>query len=90
MRVVLSDDVITQPVSDELVLLDFASGQYFGLDAVGARMLELLLAHDDRPEVVRTLLEEFEVDAARLERDLDGLVAALVARGLVRPHAPPA
>jgi hypothetical protein len=84
MRLQLQQDVITQRVAADLVLLKLGTGDYFGLDAVGARMLELLMAHDERARVVELLLAEFEVERAQLETDLAGLVARLEAQGLVR------
>jgi hypothetical protein len=80
----ISDQVIYKPVGDELVLLDFQSGMYYGLDPVGVRMWELLAAGWSLGDVVDTMLGEFDVARETLERDVDALVGELERRGLVR------
>ncbi|MBI3726206.1 PqqD family protein, partial [bacterium] len=59
------------------------TGLFFGLDAMGTRVWNLLAEHGDPRRAVETLLEEFDVDRARLERDVEELVAALLAHGLL-------
>ena len=44
----VSDEVVAREVGGEMVLLDLASGQYFGLDTVGGRIWELL---SERPAI---------------------------------------
>ncbi len=88
MALSVPDDVITQPVGDEIVLLKFGTGQYYGLDGIGTRMWNLLVEHGDKSHVIDVLLEEYEVDRASLTRDLDDLVGRLVEQGLLA-HAPP-
>lgn len=79
----LSDDVVTREVGDETMLLDLASGTYFGLDAVGGRFWQLLEEGKSPVEARDALLEEYEVGADQLERDLENLLAELSANGLV-------
>ena len=43
-RIRPSDEVLFQELQDESVLLDLKSGVYFGLDIVGTRIWQLLLA----------------------------------------------
>jgi hypothetical protein len=70
--------VVFKRVGDELVLLDYDRGVYYGLDAAGARMWELLAAELDEDAVVAQLLTEFEVDEATLRRDMTALSAELL------------
>ena len=79
----LSDDVVTREVGDETMLLDLASGTYFGLDAVGGRFWQLLEEGKSPGDARDALLEEYEVGADQLERDLENLLAELSANGLV-------
>lgn len=81
--VALLPGVVWQHVDDGVMLLDVAKGQYFELNASGARMFQLLLEHPTMEQVQTVLLSEFEIDAARLRQDLDGLIASLRAAGLV-------
>ena len=43
-RLQISEQVVTRRVGDETVLLNLESGIYFGLDPVGSRFFELLVA----------------------------------------------
>jgi hypothetical protein len=87
MRLRISDDVVFQDLAGEAVILDLATGTYFGLDPVGTRIWHLLRAHGSTEAVVQTMLDEYDVDEAPLRRDVSGLVGKLVERGLVRTDA---
>jgi coenzyme PQQ synthesis protein D (PqqD) len=84
-RVLPAPDVLSRTLDGEAVLLDLASGRYFGLNEVGTRVWELLGAGKSVAEIREALLGEFDVPADVLERDVSELLDALRARGLVRP-----
>ena len=77
-------DVMDRRVGDETVILNLASGAYYGLDPVGARMWELMSAGHSLAEIRDRLLEEYEVEADRFEQDLLELVADLRSQGLIQ------
>jgi Coenzyme PQQ synthesis protein D (PqqD) len=79
----LREGVITKMFGDEMVLLDYERGIYYGLNDVGARMLSLIAEGISLPEVVERLLEEFEVSGPTLQSDLQTLIGELQAKGLV-------
>jgi hypothetical protein len=81
--VVISTEVLSQEVSGETVLLDMHSESYFGLDAVGTRIWQLLQRQPHLPSVYAALLDEYEVEAGQLQGDLLELIAALEQAGLV-------
>ena len=82
-------DVLIQTVVGEAVLLDLRSQKYFGLNEVGTRAWQLLGETGDAVLVRSRLAQEYRVDAAQLERDLDDLFGRLLKAGLVeeRPSA---
>jgi hypothetical protein len=82
-RVEIPESVLTREIDGELVLLDLRSEAYFGLDDVGTRFWAALAENPTLPEARRALLEAFEVEPARLERDLARLLGELEAHGLV-------
>ena len=84
-----SDDVIFRELDGEAVLLDLASGRYFGLNVVGTRTWTLLTAGTALDAVVAALAAEFDAPAAEIAADVSGLVADLLARGLLVAAAPP-
>ena len=79
----LSDEVVTREIGAETMLLDLASGTYFGLNPVGGRFWQLIEAGKSPLEARDALLQEYEVGADDLERDLETLLADLAANGLV-------
>jgi len=55
-------DVVFRELEGEMVLLNLATGVYFGLDPVGTRIWTLIEAHRSSDEIVETLTAEYEVD----------------------------
>jgi len=76
-------EVMARQVGDEVVILDLASGTYFGLDSVGARMWQLIGDGKNIGDVRDALLAEYEVSPEELERDMERLLQELLARGLI-------
>jgi len=81
--VVLSPDALFQEIGGEGVVLDLKSSSYFGLNKVGVRLWQLLLASPSLQAACDTLLTEFEVEPAQLTQDLITLVDQLTDAGLV-------
>ena len=79
-----SEDAVAQKVGDEMVVLNLESGIYYGLDAVGSRVWELLLEHGRLQVVFETMAAEYEVTPEVLQQDLLHLVQELQARGLIQ------
>lgn len=82
--ITVNPDVASRELDGELILLDLATGTYFGLDRVGARIWSLLGDRVRLAGVFETLLSEYEVAPAVLEHDLLALVDELCAKGLTR------
>ena len=67
----------------EAAILQLASGIYYGLNPVGARVWSLLRQPRTVREIRDALLSEYEVDRAPCEHDLLALLHALVAERLI-------
>ena len=80
-------EVLFQEVGGETVLLDLDSERYFGLDAVGTRVWALINEGVAVGEVIDTLLQEYEVDRATLESDVEALLESLREAGLISTGA---
>ena len=76
-------EVLSREVTGETVLLDLDSECYFGLDEVGTRIWQLIREHGDLEKVYAIMLDEFDVQAEQLEKDLDALVRKLADNGLI-------
>ena len=84
-KVTIPAQVMARTVGDETVILDLASGTYFGLDPVGARIWALMGEGQTLAEICATMLDEYEVERAQLEADVLRLAAELAERGLIAP-----
>jgi hypothetical protein len=84
MRATLPECVVYKKVGEEMVLLDFDRGVYYGLNPVGARVWELLAEGKTSEEILDHLTEEFEVARTDVTRDVAELMDNLQTNGLVR------
>ena len=82
-KVTIPPQVMARQVGNETVILDLASGTYFGLDPVGARIWTLLGEGKTLAQVCDTMLVEFDVSRADIERDVTELVEQLQAQQLI-------
>jgi hypothetical protein len=76
-------DVLFRELDGEAVILNVATGKYFGLNEMGARMWALLAEHGKVKPAYQALLTEFAVSADKLQHDLLKLVDDLATQGLV-------
>jgi hypothetical protein len=82
-RLAVPEHVAVRELDQELVLLNFESERYFGLDDIGARILEVLRDAASIDAGITVLLDEFEVEESQLRHDVGALVTSLVDGGLV-------
>jgi len=78
------DDVVWQRLSDEVVILDVATGTYFGLDGVGSRVWCLIAEHEPREKIVEILKNEYDAPEEQIRQDVDRLIQQLVDKRLIR------
>jgi hypothetical protein len=84
MRAVVPAHVLIRHLDGESVLLNLESERYFGLDATGTRMWELLTSQPCIAVALEKLLEEYEVEPAVLRSHLTQLLSGLVENGLLQ------
>ena len=82
-KVAIPTQVMARTVGDETVILDLASGTYFGLDPVGARIWQLLGEGSTLAETCATMLEEYDVTLEQLQADVIRLASELAERKLI-------
>jgi hypothetical protein len=81
--VVAAKDQVSSDLRGEVAILDLKAGVYYGLDAVGARIWSLIEEPRTVNEIRDILLEEYDVEPERCERDLLALLRRLADEGLV-------
>lgn len=79
----LSADVIFRELDGEAVLLDFASGRYYGLNAVGTRVWTLLASGKSVDDAIDAVANEFDASEEQVASDVGELVTELLSRGLL-------
>ena len=77
------DDVVVRELDGEAVMLNLASGIYFGLDQVGTRIWFLIEQHGHLDLVLESLGEEYDASVETLAQDLLRLSSELVDKGLL-------
>lgn len=84
------EDVVYRELEGEMVLLNLRTGVYFGLDAVGTRIWQLLQEPRTVAQISERLADEYEVAPALCEQDVRTFLTALRDNALVEPENPPA
>ena len=85
--VVAAKDQVSSDLGGEVAILDLKAGVYYGLDAVGARIWSLIQEPRTVNEIRDRLLEEYEVEPERCERDLLVLLQRLADERLIEVEA---
>ena len=78
-----SNEVLSQEINSETVLLDMNSENYFGLNEVGTQVWELLKNGTDLQSALKYLQGKYEVDTQILDSDIRSLLDELLEAGLI-------
>ena len=79
----LSREQASADVSDEVVVVNLASGRYYGLNPVGARIWDLLRTARRVHEIRDAIVEDYDVDPTVCASDVVALLEHLAEEGLV-------
>ncbi len=80
----IQDDLLLQKVMDEMVILDPESGNYFSLDEIGSRMIELFRETGSVAEAVKAMTQEYKAIDSDIESDMITLLDEMVRHGVVK------
>jgi hypothetical protein len=88
---VISPDSIVRPTGDavscevdgQATILNIRTGNYFGLDDVGAAVWRIMSLPRTVAEIVQEITNEYDVEVAQCENDLVSLLSELARHGLV-------
>jgi hypothetical protein len=81
--IVAASDQVSCDLEGEAVVLNLTNGVYYGLDPVGARIWNLIQRPMTADEIRDTLVNEYDVEPSRCERDLQALLQKMAAEGLI-------
>lgn len=82
-RLAPSGDAVASAVGDETVILHLKNGAYFGLDAVGTRIWQLLKEGHSPASICAQMAEEYDVAPDVLAADVRHLLRELEANEIV-------
>ena len=74
---------LSAQVGEEIVMMSVETGDYVGLNSVGARIWELIEAPAELDELCARLEGEFEAPPEVCRRDVETFLAELEARRLI-------
>lgn len=78
MMIRKTGDWLAARAGDEVMMMSASRGAYLGLNAMGARIWDLLDAGPSRDALCASLLAEFEVGEDQCAAELDAFLAELV------------
>lgn len=84
--VVSAPQQVSTVLGEEMVILQVDDGVYYGLAAVGRSVWELIRQPRTVRELRDRLLDEYDVEAGRCERDLLELLQEMSDRRLIEVH----
>jgi hypothetical protein len=82
-RVTVPSNVLIRFLDQEAVLLNLETERYFGLDAVGTRIWQVVTSAPTIDAAFIELIEEYDVAPETLRSNLTDLLSHLVENGLI-------
>jgi hypothetical protein len=76
-------EVDARRIAGEVVFMDAESGNYYSLNNTASRIWEVLENSHTVSEIVRILMQEYEVDETRCYGELVELLSSLNQQGLI-------
>jgi hypothetical protein len=81
--VIVTSQQVSCPLGDESAILNMKNSVYYGVNPVGATVWNLLKEAKTVAQIRDAILEEYEVDEVRCERDLLALLEEMRSEGLI-------
>lgn len=76
-------DVVVQTIDGEALVLKLQDEEVFSLNATAARIAQLIAAGQPLDALIDILCNEYGMSRSDVEREVRGLVQALLSKGLV-------
>jgi hypothetical protein len=81
--VMVTSQQVSCPLGDESAILNMKNSVYYGVNPVGATVWNLLKEAKTVGQIRDAILNEYEVDALRCEKDLFALLEEMRSEGLI-------
>lgn len=87
---ILDEDIVWRDLDGDIVILNLATGLYYGLEGAGNDIWRALAEHGSTEKALEALIAAYDVPRPQLERDLDTLVRDFADRGFLKLTGSPA
>jgi len=77
-------EVFASEIDDEVVMMNIQSGKYFGMDAVGSRIWQLIEEKIRVKDIIAELLEEYDVTEEQCRSDVLEFLNELYEQNLIQ------
>lgn len=81
--VMVTSQQVSCPLGDESAILNMKNSVYYGVNPVGATVWNLLREAKTVSQIRDAILDEYEVDEVRCEKDLLALLEEMRSEGLI-------
>ena len=81
--VMVTSEQVSCPLGDESAILNMKNTVYYGVNSVGATVWNLLKEAKTVSEIRDAILDEYDVDQVRCEKDLFALLEEMRSEGLI-------
>ena len=78
------EDVVSERVGDDLILVHLGTNEIFALNPTGARLWELLVDGETREAIEDQMTAEYDVGRDALAAEIDAMLAELLRQKMVR------
>jgi len=85
-KVTIPPQVLVNQLGEEMVILDLASGTYFGLNPIGTHIWYFLSEGKTIAETCKEMLDKYDVSPGDIERDVVNVTNELLSKNLVHLH----
>jgi len=79
----VSADIVANRVADVMVLVNLKTDRIFSLNKTASRLWELLASGNNLDEVRANLLDEFDVPANQVDREIDEMISSFKNENLI-------
>ncbi len=79
----IRENYICKKIKNEYVMLNTDTCEYYGLNEVGSRFLELVDGKSDFEKILDVIEEEYDAERSVLKRDFEKLVLEMKQNGIL-------
>lgn len=82
-RITATSDQVSNDLGDEKIILNMKTGEYYGMNPVGAHIWDFIQESRTLDEITAALMEKYGIDQERCEHDVITLLKELSEVGLI-------